>query len=332
MRLNYTVTMEIEFYYPWRLLLFAPLFLLWWHGTLRRPAGAAFRLPFDAGPARTRITPSTAALAKLLALTLLVTALARPGRSGAEIREPRRGVDIMLICDVSRSMLAADYGPPDNPLQRIEAARNVLLDFIERRPNDRIGMVIFGNAAYPLAPLTLERDMLKSEISDLWIGKIDGTRTAIAEALAVAVQRLRAGVGNVRARSRIVILITDGENNVSAPVEPDDIAFEAFHSDAIKFYTIGILPGRHSEKERVAGADEATLVKIADRGGGRFYFAASQSEIAHACAQINRLEKSPMTARGGYDFHDFYGIFVMLGFAAWILALILEFSFFRVLP
>ena len=250
---------------------------------------------------------------RLLALAALIAALARPqiGRMNDSIEA--EGIDIVVTLDLSCSMRALDLSTRDDIVTRLDAAKRVVEDFIGKREFDRIGLVAFAANAYVVSPLTLNHDWLKRNLQRLELGEIDGGGTAIGTALGASVNRLR----DHEARSRIVILLTDGENNAGA-VSPIAAA-EVAKTLGVKVYTIatgkkGRVPIPETDRQgRVVrdsdGApvyrgrsdnsnyDEAELTEIASLTGGRFFSATADGDLERIYDEIDTLETTTVQLR-----------------------------------
>lgn len=231
----------------------------------------------------------------LLAFSLAVTALARPVSHSAEQEFHTEGLDLMLCLDLSGSMQAQDFKP-----NRFEAARQVALDFIAGRPDDRLGLVVFAGEAYTQCPLTLDHGMLTSLMKQLELGKLeDGT--AVGLALATGVNRLEES----RAKSRVLVLLTDGVNNRGLdPRTALDLAVTL----GVKVYTIGVgqegmapipvqTPYGTIVQQMEVDIDEDLLREMAKQTGGRYYRARGLKELKEIYAEIDRLEKSEITVK-----------------------------------
>jgi Ca-activated chloride channel family protein len=278
---------NISFAYPYLLLLLLLLPLL---AVLKlRSAigsGHALRMPSLKGLEQLRTTPRLAALQflpffRMLVFGLLIVALARPQRNYGMKTLNTEGVNIMLATDLSQSMLSEDFSP-----NRMEAAKRTAIEFVEHRPNDRIGLVIFSGESFTLCPLTSDHEILKARINDINYGILqDGT--AIGMGLATAVDRLRES----KAKSKLVILLTDGENN-AGKIDPYTAAKIAAHYH-VKVYTIGM---EHSNENDVSplssNIDEALLKKIAEITGGKYYRATDNEKLRTIYQEIDRLEKT----------------------------------------
>lgn len=282
----------MRFAHPYLLLLLLLIpALLWWRARRRGPAvhfpdGALLqKLPVSL---TVRLQPMLTAL-YILGLTCLIVAIARPQRGLSESRVNTEGVDIVLLLDLSTSMETPDFSRNGQRQTRIESAKQVISDFIEKRKNDRIGLVGFAALPYSIAPLTLDHSWLMQRLDGLHTGMLeDGT--AIGDAIASAVNRLR----DSKAKSRIVILLTDGINN-RGELTPENAA-QAAAALGIKIYTIGIgggLPVRQGfftlPPQEI---DEATLKRIAELSKAEFFRARDLKTLEDVYNQIDKLEKT----------------------------------------
>ena len=233
---------------------------------------------------------------RVFCLILLVIAAARPRFGHSESERKSEGLDIVLAIDTSGSMRALDLKLNGSRYDRLTVVKNVLLDFIKKRRDDRIGMVVFGTEAYTQAPLTLDHEVLLRFLGDLEI-EMAGPATAIGNALATASKRLEA----IESKSKIIILLTDGENT-AGQVNPRDAAAAAA-TLGIKVYTIGVgskgmapmpvqgLFGRTTRSVPV-NIDEKLLRDIADKTGGQSYLARNTEDLFKIYATIDQLEKT----------------------------------------
>lgn len=236
----------------------------------------------------------------LLALALLIVAVARPqqGDSGATVHAS--GVDIMLLLDVSGSMQSLDFKLDNVPASRVDVVKSVVRRFIAARPSDRIGLTVFAGLPYLISPVTLDHAWLLDNLEQVRIGDIeDGT--AIGSALASGLNRLR----HQTAKSKIIILMTDGQNN-AGQITPITAA-EAARAVGVKVYTIGIgvrgeapIPvtdafGRRRIVMEKVDVDEGTLQKIAAATGARFYRATDTDSLNRIYDEIDKLEKTAFT-------------------------------------
>jgi Ca-activated chloride channel family protein len=256
----------------------------------------------------------------LLALALLILAMARPQAGRTVTHVEASGIDIMLALDVSGSMIAEDLTLNNEPASRIDVVKQSAQKFIEGRPNDRIGMLCFASRPYLVSPLTLDHDWLLRNMERVQLGLVeDGT--AIGSAIASCANRLK----DQDARSRIVVLLTDGDNN-SGKISPLTAA-EAAKALGIKVYTIGAgtngyapMPmrdflGRKIYQKVKVDVDEDTLKKIADITGARFYRATDTKTLNQIFEQIDTLEKSKMELTQYKQYRDLFPWFLGAGFA-----------------
>lgn len=281
------------------LLLLLPVVALW---RARRGPRAAVKVgSIDTARAVARKTRSRAGVllpyVRLPALALLIVALARPQASHASTSVKASGVDIMLALDVSGSMGALDLTLGGKPADRLSVVKSVVARFIEQRPNDRIGMIAFAGAPYLVSPLTLDHDWLHRNLARVELGTIeDGT--AIGSALSSAVNRLRPS----NAKTKLVVLLTDGVNN-SGAVQPS-LAADAAAALGIKVYTIGVgsrgqaltpVVDEAGHKQMVmmdSDVDEKTLSDIATKTGGAFFRATDTASLERIYARIDAMEKT----------------------------------------
>lgn len=285
------------FAWPWLLLALPLPMLARWLLPPAGAGGAALRVPYGPRLAAiaqakghalraTRIQPLLA-----LAWVLLCIAAARPQQLGDAVQPPQAGRDLMLALDLSGSMGEPDMELGGRPVDRLTAAKAVLADFLERRAGDRIGLLVFGRRAYALTPLTLDRESVREQLVDAVVG-LAGQETAIGDAIALAVKRLR----TQPAEQRVLILLTDGVNTAGA-LDPAKAA-ELARSERVRVHTIAFggegalsvfgfklpIPGAGDE------IDESTLRAIATQTGGRFFRARDTGELAGIYAEIDRLE------------------------------------------
>ncbi len=287
-----------RFAYPWCLLALAVIPLLsywrmrrlWREPALRFPELALLAALPPALWARLAWLPFAI---RMLAIALLVVALARPQKGAAGEEIVAEGVDIMLVIDVSSSMLAEDFRPNN----RLHVAKEVVADFIQRRGSDRLGMVVFARHALTKTPLTLDHDILLTQLEDVEIGIIaDGT--AIGNAIASGVNRIKAS----DAKSKLMILLTDGENT-AGEIDPLTAARLA-KTFGIKIYTVGVGRGGMVPfpfRDPLYGVvyqnveipiDEESLTKIADTTGARFFRARDAQSLKAVYEEIDTLERT----------------------------------------
>ena len=219
-------------------------------------------------------------------LICLVVALARPQRGLDESRVRTEAVDIILLLDLSESMETADFVKLNRRVSRLDAAKDVIERFLEKRPNDRIGMVGFATLPYAVAPLTLDHGWLVQRMEGLHTGMLDGRRTAIGDGIASAVNRLRES----EAKSKLIILLTDGASN-SGTLSPENAASAAEALD-IKIYTVGAGGARTGFLMQRSEVDEDSLKKVADISHGKFYRARDLETLEAVYEEIDLLEKT----------------------------------------
>jgi Ca-activated chloride channel family protein len=292
---------------PWFLLGFLAVPAVAWlarRPESRRPAALWVRLT-DRRVSWGELAMRGVGLLPWAALLLAIAALARPQQGLRQTETETRGVDIVLALDVSPSMRAEDF----RPRNRLFVAKSTAREFIKQRGHDRIGLVGFGGTAFTQCPLTLDHGVLLELLDGLDFGMVDDG-TAIGMGLATAVARLRES----KTPSRVVVLLTDGQNNRGAidPMTGADLA-KAF---GIKVYTVlvgrgGVVPvpmddpvfGRRVQMVRM-DVDEGTMSDIAKRTGGQFFRAIDQDALADIYAQIDRLERAPIRSVEYRDYHD----------------------------
>jgi Ca-activated chloride channel family protein len=272
-----------------------------------------------------------------LALALFLVALAQPRLLRGESHVRASGIDIVVCLDLSGSMRSEDFGPDQS---RIKLAKEVLQKFIDNRPNDRIGLVAFAKDAYIASPPTLDHDYLAHQLDRLNIGVINQNATAIGSALMTALNRIK----DLKDKSKIVILMTDGENN-SGKVSPLTAA-DAAQALGVKVYTIGIgrqgtapYPtgrrdqfGRMIYQEMAVDVDEETLTKIAQQTGGKYYRADTADTMRKIYADIDRLETTEVDVKKYQHYDELFGQVAIAGLAVLALEMILAQTVWRKLP
>ena len=283
---------------------------------------------------KVRLIPLLAVL-RVAAFALLVLAMARPQTHNDWEEQTVEGIDIMLAMDVSGSMLAEDISP-----NRIEAAKNVAAEFIADRTNDNIGLTIFAGEAFTQCPMTIDHSSLLSLLEHSSEYVVNGAMddgTAIGMGLVNAISRLK----DSKAKSRVIILLTDGSNN-SGEISPQ-MAADMAGQLGIRVYTIGVgRDGRVGYQVPVGGVmrqvvlpndlDEETLSKIAKVTNGRFYRATNVQELHEIYNDIDKLEKSKLDVQRYSRQHDVYQILVMAAIAALLLEILLRITVFRRIP
>jgi Ca-activated chloride channel family protein len=272
------------------------------------------------------------------ALALLFIGMARPQVAGGQAPLKASGIDIAVAVDLSGSMIAEDFELRGERVNRLTMLKDVLGSFIEQRTSDRIGLVAFGSEAFIAAPPTLDHDFLRRVLDRLELGVIDGQQTAIGSGLSAAVNRLR----ELKSKSRIVILMTDGQNNAGSI--PPLTAAEAAASLGVKVYTIGVgtrgfapVPARDAFGRKVyvkqaVDIDEDTLRKVADKTGGKYYRADSTETLRRVYAEIDSLEKTEAELKRFAYYEELMSWFVLPGLGLLALEIILGQTVWRKLP
>ena len=312
---------SISLRYPWALvLLILPVLLLVFkamrHGSEARQLNyPLIHLQFKSGSLRLLLTRWLPTLLYVLAITLLVIALARPVKVDRTQLPPTEGVDIILLMDASASMQQKDFEP-----NRFVASQLTAKRFVEKRPSDRIGLVVFAKQAMLQAPLTLDHEALQAYISAMYLGMIDANYTAIGDALGVAANHLK----DSNAKSKIIILLTDGDSNAGT-ITPL-MAAKAAASYGIRVYTIGAAsaPGQTMYSSQEDEINEGLLLEIAQTTGGQFYRAKDTQQLNDIYNTINELEKTKFTPQVTVHMQDEFTPFIMLAIVVLGAAVILE--------
>lgn len=270
-------------------------------------------------------------ICRMLALTCLILALARPQLRNDEQFTTGEGIDIVLCLDISGSMLAQDFTP-----NRMEAAKNVASTFIDGRPTDRIGLVIFSGESFTMCPLTTDRSVLKTQLSNVQSGLLeDGT--AIGDGLATSVERLQSS----KAKTKVIILLTDGENN-GGFIDPN-AAKEIAKSIGVRVYTVGVgsegyaqvpiqTPGGVIVQRQKVNIDEKLLTQIASETGGKYFRAKDNESLSAIYKEIDQLEKSKIEISTFTHYSEQFFPFALAAAAFLLLEFVLRFTFFRKFP
>jgi Ca-activated chloride channel family protein len=307
---------QLQFAYPWvlSLLLLLPVLAILRGHRGKAPAIEYSGLSLFTGLGRVRKVQPGGWLSALRYFVLFwcIVALARPEKVDESTQVQESGIDMMLAIDLSPSMEALDYHKNGEEMSRVQVVRETVGDFIKARPNDRIGMVVFSGEAFLMSPLTLDHDWLLQNVERLHTGSWVGDATAIGSALAVSANRLR----DVKSKSKIIVLLTDGANN-AGKITPLAAA-EAAHALGIKIYTIGAgssdvakFPrqdafGRTVYTTIPVDIDNAALQKIADIGGGKFYRAADYDTLKRVYQEINQLETTKVAVKHFHKVKEYF--------------------------
>lgn len=274
----------------------------------------------------------TMLLLRILSLIFLIIAIARPQSSSVSETINSEGLDIVMSMDISGSMLAQDFKP-----NRIEAAKKVAQEFIENRPTDRIGLVIFSGESYTQCPLTTDQNVLKEQLSNIKSGLlVDGT--AIGMGLATAVDRLRSS----KAKTKIIILLTDGVNNAGL-IDPMT-ALEIAKAYKIRVYTIGVgsegsadypvqdAAGNTSMQKMPVQIDEPLMRKISGETGGKYFRATDNNSLTKIYKDIDKLEKTKIDINSFKRYSELFFPYALLGLLFLFLEFILRKTLYKILP
>jgi Ca-activated chloride channel family protein len=332
---------EFSFAHPWLLLLLLGIpVLAWLKGKFGGTAAVTFSttamLAEIGNRQRNRAGAFLAGLS-YLALALFIIALARPQLGRVTTRVQATGVDIMLVLDVSRSMLAEDFTIGNSRANRIDTVKIVTEQFIRQRPNDRIGIVAFAGRPYLVSPLTLDHDWLIRNLERLRIGLVeDGT--AIGSAIASAANRLK----DKEAKTKLIVLLTDGDNN-AGKVQPLTAA-EAAKALGIRIYTIGAgtegeapFPlqnafGRTVYRNVLVKFDEKTLSEIATITNGQYFRATDTNSLRKIFSEIDKMEKTKVEVERTAQYRDLFHYVLIPGIACLLLEILLSQTVWRRLP
>ncbi len=309
----------MTFAYPellW-LLILLPLIATWYILQARKTSATmtiSSLKPFEGGRRGLRVyLRHSLPILRALSVGFLIIALARPQNTNSWQKDSIEGIDIMLAMDVSGSMQAMDFKP-----NRLEAAKDVAISFINNRPNDNIGMVTFAGESFTQCPLTTDHTVLLNMVQDLQMGVLDDG-TAIGRGLATAVNRLK----DSKAKSRVVILLTDGSNNMGdiTPRMAADIA----RTFGIRVYTVGVgtrgeapFPIQTEFGVRIQNVpvdiDEPTLDGIAEVSGGKYFRAVDNETLNEIYKEIDKLEKTRLMTKSFKAYEEKYFVYALIAF------------------
>jgi Ca-activated chloride channel family protein len=264
-----------------------------------------------------------------LILAIFIVALAQPRLAKSTTEVKASGIDIACALDLSGSMKTGDYIVNGQQVSRIDIAKPVIQKFIEGRPNDRIGLVVFAAQAFIATPLTLDHEYLLDNIDRLGIGTINSDATAIGDGLTTALNRLR----DLKSKSKIIVLMTDGGNN-SGKIDPMTAAHAA-QALGVKIYTIGL--GNREIVQQMGLPpgylpDEDTLQQIADLTGGKYYRADNAEKFVKIYAEIDKLEKTEAVINKYTEYKELFAWVVAAGLALLLIEIVLGQTAFRRLP
>lgn len=275
-------------------------------------------------------------LMRVMTLIFVTMALARPqlGKKFSEVSS--EGVDIFLAIDTSGSMQALDFKSDGKPTSRLDIVKNVVSEFIKKRPRDRLGLIVFGAEAFTQCPLTLDHGVLMEFLKKLEIG-MAGDATAVGSALGVAVKRMK----GLKAKSKVVVLLTDGRNNAGRI--PPSKAAEIAKTFGMKVYTIGVgtrgkapflvntFFGKQYAYQKV-DIDEKTLTSIADITEAKYFRATDTKELMKIYEEIDRLEKTEVKVKEYTEYNEIFHYFLLWGMAILLLEMVLANTRLRTVP
>ena len=264
---------------------------------------------------------------RLAGIVLIIFALARPQIGNVTKDIKKRGIDIILALDISGSMQIEDFKP-----NRLEASKKVAADFIKERKTDRIGLVVFAGESFLQCPLTVDYDVLTNIVSEMKIipRELDGT--AIGLAISNSINRLR----DSETKSKVVILLSDGDNN-AGDIDPITAAKFAKEFD-IKIYTVGMggeggkLNNNFFSFQRVPPVNKELLTKIADLTGGKFFMANSNEKLKNIWEEISKMEKTEVNVDKYTDWAEKYLWFLLPAILLFFIGIILSRIVWRVYP
>jgi Ca-activated chloride channel family protein len=289
-------------------------------------------------PSRRHLPSWVPFVIRCLAFLLLLVALARPQSSSSSVRRTTEGIDIMMALDVSQSMTIEDVGEDDK--NRLDVAKETVKKFIAGRQDDRIGFVMFSGEGVTLCPPTLDYQILLQSVEQAVVGILrDGT--AIGEALALSVNRLK----DSAAKSRVVILITDGDNNMGsiAPLTAGGIAM----GYGIKVYSIALgtegmvkFPDyqnflgikRKVYRQTNSSINPSLLMKISEETGGQFFRAEDASSLDRVFAEINKLERTKVETKDRVLWEEHFQAYLLAALLLFLADFLLRMTLFRILP
>lgn len=328
---------NIEFAYPLilLLLLFIPAIIFWYFNSQRRSTAAIkvtttfFLQHTRSWRTRLRHLPFWF---RCLGIACFIIALARPQEKFTEDEITGEGIDIVLCFDISGSMTEKDFPPT-----RLEAAKQVATDFVNKRRGDRIGAVIFSSVSFTLCPITTDHNTLRSQISKIESGYLKDEGTAVGSGLATSVDRLR----HTNSKSKVVVLLTDGVD-WGGLISPD-VAENMAMLYNIKVYTIGIGSEKEIEvpietpygttiQKKKLEYNEALLKRLATKTGGQYFHATSKENLQGIYDSIDKLEKSKVEIKTYNRFTDKYRLILMIGVALIVIELVLRLTVFKKFP
>lgn len=330
---------NIGFAYPAAFGLFVLLpVLIWWqvkkykNRQATMQVSSVYAFPVSSWKNRVRNLPF---ILRLLSLSCLILALARPQKKNVETRTKGEGIDIMLCMDVSGSMGSRDILP-----SRLDAAKEMAVEFVRNRPADRIGLVIFSGESFTQCPLTTDRNTLIAQIQTLESRKYLADGTVIGEGLATAVDRL----SKSNSASKVIILLTDGKEDPPATRLIDPLtALEIAKAQRVKVYTIGLSAApstfveitnapKNGKSQGANVPDEELLRKISNETGGKYFRARDTEGLKNIYTQIDQLEKSNIEITTHNHYEEKFFLFVLGAMIFLLLEILLRFTVLRKFP
>lgn len=318
----------------------------WWRFYKKRHQSEAF-VPASATPKAIALRGSLKLIGYrilpgfyFLSVTMLVLALMRPQQMFDKISKNYEGIDIVIALDVSDSMLIEDM----KPINRLESAKQTLIDFVKGRASDRIGIVIFAGEAFTLIPMTLDYELIQQRVSEITTAK--DARIKDGTALGVALANSSGRLKDSKAKSRVVIFLTDGENN-SGTIDPEtglaiakqlglkvySIAIGMSGPTRIPIYRKDIFGNKIKDYQPfVSTVNEELLQKMADQTGGRYYNAATGDALQKVFQEIDSLEKTKMDVKKYTKVTELFPLFLKYSFWLLLFGLLLEYIWLRRWP
>jgi len=319
------------------LLLILPVMIAWYIWRIKKQEGefnfSSFTLLKGIGSSVKAKFRHVLFVLRLLAFALLITALARPQSRSSWKDTKTEGIDIVISMDVSLSMLAKDFKP-----NRIEVAKDVIQDFIDARPNDRIGLVIFGGEAFTQCPLTTDHKVLKNMFPQIKAGMLD-QGTAIGLGLADAVARIK----DSKAKSKVIIFISDGVNNVGeiSPLTAGELA----KTYGVRVYCIGVgskgkalqpvaiyAQGEYEYDYVDVEIDEKVMSEISNMTGGKYFRATDKESLKNIYQEIDKMEKTIISEKSFSNKAEHFLPFALAAAVLLLLEFLLRFTLFKAVP
>lgn len=269
---------------------------------------------------------------RVLSIVFITLALARPQSGRSQAKRKTEGIDIMLVADASGSMNALDFVIKGKRQNRLSVVKKAMQEFMQARTDDRLGLVVFGSYAFALAPLTLDHDVILQLIDNMEVA-MAGEETAIGDAIGVASNRLK----DVRGKTKVLILMTDGENS-AGKLDPRETA-EAAKALGIKIYTVGVgsegavpIKTPYGYQQVRLPIDEKLLKDIADMTGGLYFRATDTNALFNIYHTIDRLEKTSVEVEVFYNYDEHFMYLIWPALLFLLLELLLRTTRLRRLP